>query len=68
MGPDCWSGPTFAFNPVGLSDIHAVAAGTQALLDELVDARETITALKAELRRWSAEDSEVERLLHRLGV
>jgi hypothetical protein len=46
----------------------AVAVRTQSLQQELVDARETIAALKAELRRWSAQDGEVERLLDRLGV
>ena len=47
---------------------RAVAARTQALQRDLVDARETIAALKAELRRWSAQDGEVDRLLDRLGV
>ena len=47
---------------------RAVAARTQSLLDELVDARETIAALMAELRRWSAEDFEVFRLLNMLAV
>jgi hypothetical protein len=47
---------------------RAVTARTQSLLQEVIEARETITALKAELRRWSAEDGEVERPLGRLGV
>ena len=47
---------------------RAVAARTQALQRDLVDARETIAALKAELRRWSGGNDEVDRLLDTLGV
>ena len=34
----------------------------------LIEARETIEALKAELRRWSGRDGEVDRPLDTLGV
>jgi hypothetical protein len=47
---------------------RAVAARTDCLQRELVGARETIAALKAELRRWSARDTEIERLLDKLGI
>ncbi len=47
---------------------RAVAARTQSLAQDLAEARETIAALKAELRRWSAQGGEVDRLLDRLGV